>query len=231
VPKNADSISSTVVDGLEDNPILKLFKGALTEQRALAWLFVSVSVIWICVLMLFVGVYILESRPVQIGKSLPTIREEVEKELGTVPVRRDHFDLFVISTCKILYNVDDSGASYRALLKGSVEPEILRRYDKETAENMAEIRAGMVVQNLTINTIRNFIYNPETGITTAYVMGYISTIIQQSEKGTRAGTTPFRAKVFVKEGLSNNLSPWGFYLVKIEERIGEAALDWDRSVL
>ncbi len=218
---------SVLVDSRRENPILGLFLSALTEQKAIQWLLVAAITVWLSVVIIFACVFTLNTRQVQMGSSANTLREDVESKIKEVSVKRDHFDLFVVTTLQLLFNVDDSGASYRALLKGSVNPEILRRFDAETRSTLAEIRAKMLVQNLTINTIRDFTYNEETGVVSAYVMGYVATIIQQTEKGKRSGTIPFRAKVYVKNGIKNNLSPLGFYLEILDDRLGQDALQWD----
>lgn len=231
-PNASARISVTIGSGLEKTaPFVKTLRRTLAEQRSVFWIFIATVQIWIAALFIFGCVFVLQSRPVQIAESKPTLKEEHKALIEEVGIRRDHFDLFVISTLGILLGVDDSGASYRPLLKGSVDPNILSRFEQETLNNLSNIRKNMMVQNLTVNTIREFTFNSETGVASAYVMGYIATIIQQSERGQRAGTLPFRARVFIRSSPRSNLTPQGFYMVDLEDRIGDDALAWDREVL
>jgi hypothetical protein len=198
------------------------FAWVIYEQRllvlVLGFLLAACGLVWALALSL-------QSKPPVVVRAPPSLKEAAAEYSGRPEVSYDQTAFFLHGCLPLLYALDDGGHRFLPLAQGLVAPEIYTAAERRLDQAGSTVRANRITQSLTITGVSDLVADLPSRRAAASVRGYVTVTVRRAQ----AEFYPWRGRILLEVNPPSRLSPWPFYLLRFEDRIGAAALAWDQA--
>ncbi len=194
---------------IHEQRLLVLVLGFLLAACALVW-----SLAWH-----------LQRKPAVVVRAAPSLKEAAAAYYGIPEISYDQMAFFLHGCLPLLYAADDGGHRLLPLAQGLVAPEIYTAAERRLDQSAPAVLANRITQSLTITGVSDVVADAPSRRAAAYVRGYVTVTLRHTE----AEFFPWRAHCLLEVNAMGRLSPWPFYLLRLEDRAGPDAPAWDKS--
>jgi len=176
----------------------------------------------------WIAAWKIERKPPVVARAPASLRELADDYFGLSEVSYDSATFFLVSVLPTLHGLDDSGAPMLALVQGQVAPKIFAAANARIARDLPRARSNLMTQQLVLSSVGEIVTDTVTQRIGAYVRGYL--VVTTRRLDTPAVYIPYRAQVLLSLNPPGKLNPSPYYLFSLEEKIGDAAIDWDKTM-
>lgn len=198
------------------------FAWVACEQRLLAvslgFLLAACGLVWSFALHL-------RRKPPVVVRAGPSIKEAAAAFTGVPEMSYDQMAFFLQGCLPLLFAADAQGHRWLPLAQGLVAPDIYAAAELRLAADAAAVHAHGLTQRLTVTDVTDVVADGSRRRAAACVRGLLTVT---SGDGP-ARDFPWRGRVLLEVNPVSRLSPWPFYLLRLEQRAGPEALSWDAS--
>jgi hypothetical protein len=195
------------------------FAFVVCEQRLLVMLLAAAAaaagIVWSLALRM-------HAKPPLVIRGAPSLKEAAAAFYGAPEVSYDQVAFFLHGCLPLLFAAGREGHPFLALDEGLVAPEICEAAARRLGASRQGMEGGGVAQHLEITSVGDLDSDPGSGRAAASVEGRLVVIVRDRE----ARFFPWKARVLLERSPGGRLNPYPFYLARLEQRAGPAAVGW-----
>jgi hypothetical protein len=158
-------------------------------------------------------------KPAVVVRAGPSLKEAAAAFTGVPEISFDQMAFFLHGCLPLLYAADPDGHRWLPLAQGLVAPDVYGAAERRLAASGPAIREHGMTQSLTVTDVEDVVADGPSRRAGATVRGFLTVTTRDSA----ARFFPWRAQALLEVNPVSRLSPWPFYLLRLEQSAGPAA--------
>lgn len=200
-------------------------------KNVINWSNIDLVILIIFTVIIWFGVYKVNNRQVYNVIANESLDSRIREYRSLPFLDQDSLIMWLVNTLQLLGQASPSGKPFLPGVVSQVNPEIYEKTITAYNQNMKELIETSTIYNLNITKVAKIYVNEEDKRVTVFLQGFITRM--STNPKTLDGRTqsdkvvvPYRAKAIVSQGIASQLSPSGFYLEELTEKLGPEGVSW-----